>query len=198
MANPETITIEPAPAYHTADMVRALNEAQVGSTRYECVYGELIVSPGPSGLHQIVVSRVFAALLTYVATHDLPYVVLTSPADISWGRDDITVQPDAFVVDRASAAALASGAPWTAVGRLPLAVEVISPSSRRTDRFKKRRVYQEQQVPLYWIVDPDERTTESWTPDAHFPVIDRERLVWHPKEADEPLEIRLETLFAPP
>ena len=36
-----------------------------------------------------------------------------------------------------------------------LAVEVLSPSSVRADRFTKRRLYQAQQVPLYWVVDAD-------------------------------------------
>jgi Uma2 family endonuclease len=36
-----------------------------------------------------------------------------------------------------------------------LAVEVISPSSRRIDRLTKLSVYEDAGVPSYWLVDPD-------------------------------------------
>jgi Uma2 family endonuclease len=45
-------------------------------------------------------------------------------------------------------------------GRPDLAVEVISPSSRRYDRVKKLGWYARIGVPEYWIVDADARTVE--------------------------------------
>jgi Uma2 family endonuclease len=198
MANRETIVETDEPAYYTAEMVRALNEAEEGSTRYECVYGELLVSPGPGGLHQVVVIRLATALTAYVERWKLPFFVLTSPGDVSWGRPDVLVQPDVFVVTRETARQLVAGSRWDVVRELPLAIEVVSPSSRRNDRFRKRRVYQDQDVPLYWIVDPQRREAEVWTPEMTFPRFERERLVWHPEGADEPLVIVLEDLFAEP
>lgn len=198
MANPETIVDTDEPAYYTADMVRALNEAEEGSTRYECVYGELVVSPGPGGLHQVVVIRLATALTAFVERWKLPYFVLTAPGDVSWGRPDVLVQPDVFVVTRDAARNLVAGARWDVVRELPLAIEVVSPSSRRHDRFKKRILYQRQAVPLYWIVDPQRQSAEEWTPALEFPRVERERLVWHPEGADEPLVIPLADLFAEP
>ena len=58
-----------------------------------------------------------------------------------------------------------------------LAVEILSPSSLRADRFTKRHLYQEQRIPAYWVIDIDNRLVEVWTPEAHAPVIERERLV---------------------
>ena len=37
-----------------------------------------------------------------------------------------------------------------------LAVEVLSPSTRRKDPFYKRSKYEDAAVPSYWIVDPEE------------------------------------------
>jgi Uma2 family endonuclease len=65
---------------------------------------------------------------------------------------------------------------------LMLAVEVLSPSSARADRFTKRRLYQAQKVPLYWVVDADAASVEVWTPEQMLPV--QERLEWQPAGAD--------------
>jgi Uma2 family endonuclease len=73
----------------------------------------------------------------------------------------------------------------------------LSPASARHDRFLKRRRYQEARVPLYWILDADERQVEVWTPSDSFPQFERERLVWHPSQAEEPFALTLAELFRP-
>src|SRR5881398_1100629 len=87
-----------APTYWTAEMVRQLPD---DGNRYEVVYGELLVTPAPRFDHQLLVSRLFLPLGNYLA-HEPVGIVLTSPADISWGRD-VLVQPDLFVVPFAEA-----------------------------------------------------------------------------------------------
>ena len=57
------------------------------------------------------------------------------------------------------------------MGPPSLAVEVISYTSKRTDRLQKRRLYQEEGVPEYWIVDPDERRVERWRPRDETPEV---------------------------
>ena len=46
-------------------------------------------------------------------------------------------------------------------------------------------------MPWYWIIDIESRAAEVWTPEATFPLVERERLAWHPKGAPEPLLIPL-------
>src|SRR5207244_5580187 len=82
-----------APIYYTADMVRAMPD---DGNRYEVVYGELLVTPAPRPWHQVVVQRLIVALAGYLEREPLG-LVLSSPADISWGPD-VLVQPDVFVV----------------------------------------------------------------------------------------------------
>lgn len=74
----------------------------------------------------------------------------------------------------------AEAADWSEVKSLMLVIEILSPTTARHDRFTKRRAYQEAGVPLYWIVDLENRTVEVWTPDATFPAIERHRLEWQP------------------
>jgi len=176
------------PIYYTAEMVRALPE---DGKRYETVHGELLVTPAPRGLHQEMVFRLAKLLDTYSAPLGRGHVML-SPADISWGID-ILVQPDVFVVSLDEARTM----DWSFMKSLLLAVEVLSPSSGRADRFTKRRLYQEVGVPLYWVVDADQQFVEVWTPDTTFPHFEREVLTWHPPGAGEPLRISLTELFKP-
>jgi Uma2 family endonuclease len=177
-----------APTYYTADMVRALPD---DGQRYEVVHGELLVTPAPRAWHQEIVARLFEALRAYLRDARAGHALL-SPADISW-TDDTLVQPDVFVVDLEQARTL----DWVRMKTLLLAVEVLSPSSARADRFTKRRLYQEVGVPTYWIVDPERRCVELWTPDATFPAVEWEVVTWQPAGAAEPLRVSLGELFKP-
>lgn len=177
-----------APIYYTADQVRALPD---DGNRYEVVHGELLLTPAPRALHQEVVRRLLVRLSLYLETEAVGHV-LPAPADISWGADTL-VQPDVFVVPLEQARTL----DWSRMKRLLLVAEVLSPSSARADRFTKRIEYQRQGVPLYWVVDPEQRQVEVWTPVDTAPRLEPERLVWEPAEATQPFELDLEALFRP-
>jgi len=177
-----------APTYFTAEMVRALPD---DGQRYEVVHGELLVTPAPRLWHQEIVGRLLVALSEYLAREPVGHVV-ASPADISWAPETL-VQPDVFVVPLDQARTLQ----WSKIRTLLLVAEVLSPSSARADRFTKRRWYQEARVPVYWLVDADAHTVEAWTPDARFPTIERERLVWEPEGAAQPCVLELAELFKP-
>lgn len=150
--------------------------------RHEVVRGELLVSPAPGGLHQLLVTRLLAVLVPYLTRHRLVDQLLTHPADITLAPDTL-VEPDLLVAD--TSAFIRSGM-WTDVTTLFLVIEVVSPSTARADRTLKRPEYQAHGVSQYWIVDRDQRQVEVWTPGALAPVIHRERLAWrHPLLADE-------------
>ena len=177
-----------APTYHTADMVRAMPD---DGNRYETVHGELLVTPSPRLWHQRIVTRLLVELDRYVEKHHLG-VVLSSPADISWSEDTL-VQPDVFVADLEQARTL----DWREVKKLLLVIEVLSPSTARYDRFTKRRLYQEVEIPNYWIVDPDRRFVELWTPSKELPDVESREVTWHPEGAGAAFTLNLEELFRP-
>lgn len=180
-----------APLYHTAEMVRALIDETRHWPRYETVYGELLVTPAPRLWHQEIVARLLVALRTYVAREGVGHA-FASPSDISWGPDTL-VQPDVFVVPTEEARTLT----WSKVTTLHLAIEVLSPSSVRADRFTKRHLYQDVGVPLYWVIDPANRSAEVWRQVDLFPHTQNDCLVWTPNGAAEPFEMPLEELFRP-
>ena len=180
-----------APLYHTAEMVRSLIDETRHWPRYETVHGELLVTPAPQPWHQKLIGRLHTALARYLEVERVGEVFL-SPADISWGPDSL-VQPDLFVVPLEEARTLA----WPTIRTLMLAVEVLSPSSARADRFTKRRLYQEVGVAVYWIIDADAGTAEIWTPPDRFPRMESERLMWMAPGASRPFELALAELLKP-
>lgn len=177
-----------AVTYYTAELVRALPD---DGNRYEVVHGELLVTPAPRAWHQEIVARIGRRLHDYTGHVGVGHV-FHSPADISWS-DDTLVQPDLFVVPLGEARTL----DWSRMKTLLLAVEVLSPSTARADRFTKRRLYQEVGIPAYWIVDPDARCVEVWTPDAELPTLEREAVTWLPEGAGDPLRVEIAELFQP-
>jgi Uma2 family endonuclease len=176
-----------APGFYTAEMVRALPD---DGNRYETVYGELLVTPAPRARHQEAISRLQVALTLYLREHRAGHL-FASPADISWSEDTL-VQPDLFVVALDEARTM----DWRRMQTLLLAIEVLSPSSIRADRFTKRRLYQQVGIGLYWVVDADAESVEIWTPDHTFPTAAMDELVWAPA-GFPPFRMSLAELFQP-
>ncbi len=180
----------PVQTYYTVDEVLAF---PADGNKYELLYGELVVSPTPRMWHQRVVMRLAHILLEYCHREGFGEVFSVG-CDLTWGRRDVITQPDVFVLAPENAVLDR----WAEVRHVPLIAEVLSPSTARYDRFGKRLVYRDQGVATYWIIDADECSVEVWTPDAQFPMIERERLTWHPAGASLPLVIELTALFAKP
>lgn len=113
--------------------------------RYELIDGELLVSPTPAVRHQWLSANLFTALARHAPDQ---LAVMFAPVGVELGHDT-HVEPDLLVV------------PKTAMGgrkldgRPVLVVEILSPSSRRTDAVRKRRVYERMGIPSYWIADPE-------------------------------------------
>jgi Uma2 family endonuclease len=179
----------PAPQTEwTAEKVRAFPD---DGNRYEVLDGELFVSPAPAYGHQFVVGELFTVLRAYVRTHRLGWVLL-APSDIEFSPQRL-VQPDLFVVTDAG-----KGRPqaWSNDRHLSLVVEVLSASTARADRIRKRRIYQSEGVQEYWIVDADSRLVERWRTGDDRPEISTDILKWQPSADADAAEIDLPALFA--
>ena len=176
----------------TAREVRELiAAAPLATPRYELVDGDLLVTPGPSPLHQRAVARLLVALALYLDVERVGHVI-TSPSDVELEPEFIT-QPDVLVVPIDEwRRVVRNAAPITA---LLLAVEVLSPSSSRHDRVRKRPLYQ-RHLPDYWIVDLDARLVERWGPADARPELVTDELVWQPFGASRPFTLHLPPFFA--
>ncbi len=116
--------------------------------RYELLDGVLLVSPAPGGTHLLAVTAVYD-LLRAVCPVEL--LVGVAPYDFTH-RESTSLEPDVFVVRKDELGEQRMTTPPL------LAVEVVSPSSRRIDRGSKRLAYEEFGVPAYWVVDPATRS----------------------------------------
>jgi len=168
-------------------MVRALPD---DGNRYEVIDGELFVTPAPSVAHQCAVLELALHVAPYVRAHRIGEAII-APADVIVYGPRKFVQPDLFVMPFVNDAPVRV---WTEVGRLLLTVEVLSPSTERTDRGRKRRVYKEKGVPEYWVIDTNARTVERYRPDDSFDML-TESLEWRPDPDVPALVIDLPTYF---
>lgn len=121
--------------------------------QYELLDGMLLVTPPPIPDHQRFVRGIFKVL--DAACADERFEIFFAP--VGWQPDDRTsLEPDALVVERAKVGREAIH------GALLLAVEVLSPSTRRKDRVLKFSKYEEAGVESYWIVDPNGPTVTAY------------------------------------
>ncbi|HKI94391.1 MAG TPA: Uma2 family endonuclease [Gemmatimonadales bacterium] len=172
---------------YTADEVLAFPS---DGNRYEVVDGELLVTPSPAAKHQIVLARLLTQLTIYLAPHERVAIGIPAPADIIRSEHEY-VQPDLFVVPRAEVTG-----DWRDCRTLLLAVEIVSPSSARGDRLKKRRLYQRRGVATYWVVDPDAQLIEVWHPDDTRPEIIADIAHWRLTPDLPEMVVDLSKLFA--
>ena len=112
------------------------------SNRYELYDGEVRVVPSPLLRHQIVSQRVLLALVAYADEHGGQ--VVQPPMDLVLSEYDV-LQPDLMYFGPTVAASLDPN-DWVRV-RPDLAIEVLSPSTARIDRGRKRDLLARYRVP---------------------------------------------------
>ena len=174
--------------HYTAEEVRNFPDDRL---RYEVIRGELFVSPAPKIPHQRIVRDLVRLLQDYLEAEQLGEI-LPGPFEVVF-TEDSAVQPDALVI-------LRDRGPQPTIERLygppALVIEVISYSSKRTDRLQKRMLYLDEGVAEYWIVDPELKQIERWRAGDEKPEILRDHLEWRPTEAAPGLALDVVRLFA--
>ena len=119
--------------------------------RYEIIEGELYVSPAPNIRHQTVSMNLSTVLNVHVRAGGLGKV-LAAPTDLKFADPSI-VQPDILYIRQAARGIITT---QNIQGAPDLVVEIISPSSTRTDLEIKRDLYARYGVRNYWVAHPQE------------------------------------------
>jgi Uma2 family endonuclease len=118
--------------------------------RHEIIDGEHFVNPAPNRKHQTVSVNLILALGTHVRAHRLG-AIYHAPFDVVLSRTDV-VQPDIVFVSNAREESLTNA---NLQGAPNLAIEILSPSTRKLDTVVKLQRYELFGVDEYWIVDPE-------------------------------------------
>src|SRR4051812_45537450 len=164
----------------TVDLLDALPES---SERFELINGELYVTPSPGMAHQRGVLEMAVALRAYAAGAGCELFI--SPSDVWWEpREENRAQPDLYVVR------LRDGRtpryPFH-LSELVLAIEITSPGRPWLDYGVKLRLYAEEGVGEYWVVNLERRDITRWRGRDEQAETLADRIDWQPAGAGEAL-----------
>jgi Uma2 family endonuclease len=127
--------------------------------RYEIIEGVLYVTNAPDSDHQFTATEIARQLGNFVMAHKLGRV-LTAPFEVHLTEKAKPVLPDVLYIrsERWPGRGIKQfkGAP-------DLIVEVLSPSTSRTDRVVKFSAYEQAGVSEYWIANPRSQSVEIYT-----------------------------------
>ena len=173
---------------YTAEEIRRFPDDRV---RYEVIRGDLFVTPAPGTAHQRAVLELAGRLQGYLETHSIGEA-LPAPFEVEF-TEDSAVQPDVIVLLESQHRRLTAERLY---GPPALVIEIVSYSSKRTDRLEKRELYLAEGVPEYWVVDIEERRVERWRPGHGQPDLLVAQLEWQPRPDITPLRLDLPEFFA--
>lgn len=123
--------------------------------RHEILDGEHFVNPAPTPGHQTALGRLYVQLYHAVEERGLGLVYI-SPIDVQLSEVDI-LQPDIVVILGEHRHIVTT----TRVRGVPdLVVEMLSPSTEKHDRIRKKKRYAQAGIPEYWIADSTEQMVE--------------------------------------
>jgi Uma2 family endonuclease len=110
--------------------------------------GEIIVSPNPAPMHQIISDKLQTPLSYFVKQHDLGQVMAAPTSLRLWpgkvrGPDLLFLCKERY--DQIGPRYVEAPVDWIA--------EIISPGSRKTDTEKKLSEYAQAGIPEYWVLD---------------------------------------------
>ena len=123
--------------------------------RHEIIDGAHLVTPSPSAKHQRIVGNLYLLLGNYLRKHPIGTLWL-APFDVILSDINV-VEPDLLYVKKTARETIQEAGVF---GPPALAIEVLSPSSRKTDEITKRKLYESYGVEEYWIVDPELETVK--------------------------------------
>ena len=138
--------------------------------RIELIDGYPVMMAPPTRAHQKISGELFGQLRDYLKgkkceVYHAPFAVRPFERDGERPEDvDTLVEPDISVICNPSKLddTGCKGAP-------DLVMEILSPSTKRHDRFTKFNLYQRAGVREYWIVDPDDKTVQVFVlEDGHY------------------------------
>lgn len=115
------------------------------------------MTPVPRTKHQTVLGNLHRLLANYVVANPLGTIFI-APTDVILAPTTV-VQPDLIFIGNDRRGIVTERA---IEGPPTLVIEILSPTTQRTDRQTKAQLYAKHGVPHYWLIDPDQQTLEAY------------------------------------
>ncbi len=123
---------------------------------YELLDGELMQKSAPSPFHQELSGNLYTFLRAFIQEKQIGGKIFYSPIDVFLNEYNAP-QPDLVFVSAAKQHLITND---SIMGVPDLAVEIVSPSSVRRDRYQKRDIYERFGIPEYWIAEWETQSIE--------------------------------------
>lgn len=135
--------------YYTIEDIYALPEGE----RAELIDGKIYNMAPPNTRHQRLLNFISTEINMYIRENNGECEVFPAPFAVFLNKDDKNyVEPDISVIcdkDKITDKGCVGAPDWI--------IEVVSPSSRKMDYYKKLFKYRTAGVREYWVVDPDRK-----------------------------------------
>lgn len=134
---------------YTIEKIYALSDGE----RAELIDGKIYAMAPPSRKHQDIIFSISRKIADYIDAERGSCKVYLAPFAVFLNSDDKTyVEPDISVIcdlDKLNDKGCVGAPDWI--------IEIVTPSSRQMDYFKKLFKYRTAGVREYWVVDPDRK-----------------------------------------
>ena len=131
------------------------DEKELSEFIFELLDGEVVARNFPSASHQRILAELTWLMTNHVKANKLGEILFAPFGMVLDDFDD--VQPDLMFVTSARQEIIQEDGIF---GVPDLVVEIISPSSIKTDRGKKFKLYERMNLPEYWIIDINNKSIE--------------------------------------
>ena len=136
--------------YTVADLEQA--RVRDDGLRWELLDGELVMTPSPRPVHQDIVFRLGVRIDQVVPVGAHLYL---APLDVRLDERNVLQTDLLLVAEETIEEDVISGAPI-------LAIEILSPSTRRRDLVTKRDILERAGCAHYWVIDPADASVRIW------------------------------------
>ena len=116
---------------------------------YQLIGGKLVMTPSPTPYHQEISKKIILKLSNFIEERALGHLYY-APLDVYLGERDI-YQPDIIFISEERKEIIG---PKMIKGAPDLIVEILSASTAYYDLREKFKIYEQNGVNEYWIVDP--------------------------------------------
>lgn len=121
--------------------------------RVELIDGVIYSMSTPQFVHQKITGEIYRQIANYIIDNNGKCETVVAPVDVQLDCDEKTmVQPDVLIL--CDTGKIVEG---KVIGAPDFILEVVSPSTKRMDYFKKLEKYENAGVREYWILDPHKK-----------------------------------------